>query len=141
MSIVRFAPIASHRRSRKPSSEFGGSFQHVKWRFLPKIASVRLSWRIVRATKDFPTPIDPYRAVDATWSVRSRISFTISLGKQFVGARGRAGGGRSSEGDLGVSFSVLVELSRIKILVVVLVLVPSGGASLSDSDVPTAQKV
>ena len=34
----------------------------------------------------------PNRAVDVTWSVRSRTSFTISsLGKRLVEARGRAG--------------------------------------------------
>ena len=113
----------------------------MKWRFLPKIALVRLSWRIVRATKDFPTPIDPYRAMDATWSVRPRISFIISLGKQFVGARGRAGGGRDSKGVLGASFSVLVALSRIEIFVGVLVLELLGGAPSSVSSTTTAQKV
>ena len=103
------------------------------------MASVRLSWRIVRATKDFPTPIDPYRAVDATCSVRSRISFTISRGKQFVGARGRAGGGRSSKGGLGASVAVSGVLLRIRKLVGVLVLEPLGGAS--SSDITTTQKV
>jgi len=131
MSVVRFAPIASHRRSRKPSGESGGSLQHVKWRFLPKMASVRLSWRIVRATKDFPTPIDPYRAVDATWSVRSRISFTIFLGKKFVGARG------SSDDDLGASVAVFVVLLRIKISVGVSLFEPLCGASSSVSDIMT----
>ena len=46
-----------------------------------------------RATKDFPTPIGPKMATDATWFVRSNTSFTIpSREKKFVGVCGGIGG-------------------------------------------------